>query len=88
MARATVGSNQIVERHLHENLKEMEDLLEGDVLTYLGPVFPFTADWVKYGLETLEGKKDTLYFFLETNGGYVESAERIANVLRHHYKRL
>lgn len=85
---ARLGSNQIVERHLQQDLLEIQKLLGGDVLTYLGPVLPFAADLVKYGLETMEKKEATLYFFLETNGGYVESAERVANVLRHHYKRV
>lgn len=89
MARTPIGSNQVIERQLREGLVSIEGILAGDVLAYLGPVYPFAADWIKYGLETIEGEKSrTLFVFLETNGGYVESAERIANVLRHHYKRV
>jgi hypothetical protein len=37
-------------------------------------------------VEKLSSKRDRLAVVLETDGGYIEVAERIAKVFRHHYK--
>jgi membrane-bound ClpP family serine protease len=61
-------------------------ILEADFVTYLGPIADITPDIFKGMLEGVEGsRRDKLAVFLETNGGFIESAERIANILRHHY---
>jgi membrane-bound ClpP family serine protease len=41
---------------------------------------------LKLAVESIPNKKSRLVVCLETYGGYIESAERIANTLRHHYR--
>jgi uncharacterized protein YnzC (UPF0291/DUF896 family) len=85
---AEANANEIIERHLGDRFTALEDVVGGDALSYVGPIYPFVADWVKYGLEKLENRRRSLFVLLETVGGYIESAERIANIFRHHYKRV
>jgi hypothetical protein len=37
------------------------------------------------GVENINPRRDTLALLLETSGGYIEVAQRIAETLRHHY---
>ena len=41
---------------------------------------------MRNGLEARKQKRDKLAFLLETPGGYIEVAQRIVDVTRHHYK--
>lgn len=60
-----------------------------DVVFLKAPMMPPIDDSVKDEIEELkdlDGNQKKLTVFLETNGGYVETVERIVKVFRRHYK--
>jgi hypothetical protein len=59
------------------------------VITWMGPIQPPVDHLIRQAVEhrrRLGPAKPRLAFVLETPGGYIETAERIANTLRHHYR--
>lgn len=78
-------SNRIIERLLDEKLRAVESAGDADALTYIGPIFDGLETEVKHAIESIENRKPKLLVLLETNGGYIETAERVANIFRHHY---
>jgi hypothetical protein len=54
-------------------------------VTIIGPIVNPLADDIREAVEEVSDKRDKLAVILETNGGYVDSARRIAETLRHHY---
>jgi Serine dehydrogenase proteinase len=58
------------------------------VLTYVGPMYPPVDDEIKDAVEGIQNRQRGLVVLLETGGGYITVAERIANIFRHHYRRL
>lgn len=81
-------SNRIIERQLTDRLKAIERAAGADVLTYVGPIYPPADDQIKDAIEELEDRRRTLWVFLETPGGYITTAERIARIFRHHYRKV
>lgn len=79
-------SNEIVVRRIKELVTDLEKEANGDVLAYSGPMFDGTPDLFKDLIERKERKRRRVVVWLETNGGFVESTERTANILRHHYR--
>lgn len=79
------SSNRIIEGELDVRLGRVQDLTDADVMAYLGPITDSTPTLFKGTIEDAGTRHDRLVLILETNGGYVESAERIVNILRHHY---
>ncbi len=89
MSANVVEANQLVERRLGELLAGLEDICQGDCLTYIGHIVLGVDDAIRNAVEALDPKlrkRDKLLFILETGGGYAETAARIAEALRHHYK--
>lgn len=87
MANSTlVDANALVERRLSELLKNIEQIMQADCLTYVGDIILGVDGFIRDGLEGLTSKKSKLLFILETPGGYAETAARIADILRHHYE--
>lgn len=80
-----LGSNEVVEGLLRSRILAVEAELQADALTYRGPITYTIDDLIREGVERLTPKRDRIAMLLETNGGYIEVAERIARVLRHHY---
>jgi hypothetical protein len=84
-AAALTDSNRAIEKLLDERLEKLEEVLNADVLTYVGPI-AFEADvLVRDASESRTDRRPKLAFILETHGGYVETTERIANTLRNAY---
>lgn len=86
-----VGANQFIEGQLDVHLKEIEAQTNADVLAYIGPIYDRVDDFIRMAVEELKARttpKDTLIFVLETDGGLIEVAQRIAETLRRHYKRV
>lgn len=81
----TTSSNIFIESSLHESLNELEKQTESDVLTYIGPIREPLDQFVRDVIEQKSDKKEKLTVILETNGGFIEVAERISNTLRNHY---
>lgn len=84
-------SDAIVENQLNTTVESLEGKLQADVLAYSGNLY-YKADlFVRDALEWRKKqrpKRKNLAFFLETEGGYIDVAQRIANILRKHYKRV
>ena len=84
----------IVRVELDKRLKKFEKEISGDALAYLGPINYGADDEIRKALETRRsnsnrtGKGPKLAVILETEGGYAEVAERIADVFRAHYERV
>jgi membrane-bound ClpP family serine protease len=56
-----------------------------DVITVAAPMANPVDELVRYALEDIKDKKEKLLVILETDGGSIEVAERMANLFRHHY---
>ncbi|MFA5774849.1 MAG: ATP-dependent Clp protease proteolytic subunit [Ilumatobacteraceae bacterium] len=80
------NSNQLIEKEVRARAKEVEVLMAANLLTYVGPIDDRAQSLLKVALESIEVRRRRLVVNLETNGGLVESAERIAHTLRHHYR--
>lgn len=87
-ASAERDSNRIIEQQLGERRESLEQAVDADVLSYVGPMYPPADDEIKDAIEAIDGRRDGLVVILETGGGYVNIAERIARIFRHHYKRV
>lgn len=82
-------SNIIIEQQLLDRLAAIEDAGKGDALAYFGPMFPPGDDEIKDAVEALASRKSRprkLMVILETDGGYITTADRIAGIFRHHYR--
>lgn len=58
------------------------------MLTYVGPIIQPADDEIKDAVESIDNRRSGLMVMLETDGGYVDTAERIARIFRHHYSRV
>jgi len=88
---AAVGerdADRIIETQLTERIATLEAAAKADVLSYFGPIYPMAAEMIKDAVEAIPNKRDSVLFLLETGGGLIDVAERIAIILRHHYKRV
>jgi hypothetical protein len=83
-----LGPNQIVEKQLHEQLELIENELQADVLCFVGPLDYGIEDEIKDAIEDITPRKDRLAVIVDTPGGYIVVAERIAHTFRHHYGRV
>ncbi|MCE9620838.1 MAG: ATP-dependent Clp protease proteolytic subunit [Actinomycetia bacterium] len=81
------SSNRIIELELRRRAEEVERLMGANLLSYIGPIDDVAQSLVKVAIESIEVRRRRLVVNLETNGGLIESAERIAHTLRHHYPR-
>jgi len=81
-------ADRIIEGQLKERVAQLEDVANADVLAYFGPIYPMAGEMIKDAVEALPDKRNDILFLLETGGGLIDVAERIAIILRHHYKRV
>jgi hypothetical protein len=79
-------SNAIIEQQLDERMSAVEVAADADGLTYIGPLLEPTVEEIKDAVESSESRRRRLLFILETPGGYIDVAERVATILRHHYR--
>lgn len=77
---------KLIEEQLDLHLAEIEEVLGANVFTILGPIVYSMDDLIRDEIEAMTPKRDRLAVLLETTGGYIEVAQRIADTLRHHYK--
>jgi len=83
-------ANRIVELHIVQLARFLEKTIqpEADVLAFLGSIDSGADDAVRDAIEARSAKqkkRDGLSVLLQTTGGYIEVAQRIADTLRHHY---
>jgi ClpP class serine protease len=81
-------SSDIIERELDSHSTSIEEKMKGDVLAFVGPILYGVEDHIRSAVEETTIKRRKLIVILETFGGYVEVVQRIADMLRHHYKQV
>jgi hypothetical protein len=85
-------SNRLIESELKARAEALEDASRSHVLSYLGPMYPPADDEVKDTIEEMTGgrrrRQEGLLVVLETDGGLITVAERMARIFRHHYRRV
>jgi hypothetical protein len=81
-------ANRIIEEQLDERIAKIEQVVDADVLSYIGPMYPPADDGIKDAIEGIESRRSTLMCVLETSGGYIDIAARIARIFRHNYGRV
>jgi hypothetical protein len=79
------SSNRFIEEELDKKLTSIGDLMSANVISIIAPMHQPVDDWVRDHIEGIENRKESLLVLLETPGGSIETVERIADVLRHHY---
>lgn len=80
-----LSSNAIVEQHLHLSLGQIETLMTADCLAFAGSMYYGIEDFVRDAVEQHDPKRGKLVVVLDTDGGLIEVAQRIADTLRYHY---
>ncbi len=86
MANRLVSSNLVIEAQLKEQLSEVEAILDADLVAYMGPIGGNIVPILKEIVESIDPRRKRLAVLLETNGGFIEVAERMGNLFRHHYR--
>jgi hypothetical protein len=81
-------SSDIIERQLDVHINAIERKMDGDVLAFFGPLLFGVEDFIRTAVEETTKKRRKLVVILETSGGYVEVVQRIADTLRHHYRKV
>ncbi|HXF30474.1 MAG TPA: hypothetical protein VN522_03055 [Solirubrobacterales bacterium] len=81
-------ANGIIERQLDDRINAIEVAMDADVVSYIGPMYGPADDLIKEAVEAIDERRDVLMCVLETAGGYISTAERIARIFRHHYARV
>jgi len=84
-AQAGQMPEAIVEGYLDSLLFQVENSMDGDAISFCGPITYGADDLVREEIEDIRGKRSRLIVILETNGGYIEVAQRLADTFRHHY---
>lgn len=82
---------KIVEDQLDEKIQAIENVMEADVVTFYGSILYGLEEVFRDHVESMASstnKREKLVVILETDGGYIEVVERIAETLRHHYKKV
>ena len=82
------SANVLVSEQLRKNAADLESAMDAHVLTWWGPIQPPVDKLIRQAVEHRKKqgpRKRRLALVLQTTGGYIETAERIANVLRRHY---
>jgi hypothetical protein len=80
-----IESNGYIQAELAERLKRIEVSFDADVITLVHPIGGPFDDIIRQQMDQLQNKRADLLVILETEGGSIETTERIADVFRHHY---
>jgi membrane-bound ClpP family serine protease len=86
MAGPATSVNQEAGKTLGLLQDALEKKLDADVMAIFGPIIPGAEHKVRTAIEVSGARRRKLAVFLHTPGGIVEIAERMVNVIRHHYK--
>ena len=81
--------DETVKNTVTERLRQLEAHLEGDVAFFYGaieiPVIRAFRDFVERMAAAKAPGRERLVFFLNTAGGSAEAAEKMVEIIRHHY---
>ncbi|MEO0058487.1 MAG: hypothetical protein RLZZ312_134 [Bacteroidota bacterium] len=75
-----------IKENLQEKLKNLSNLLNGDVFTYFGIIADGNENIFMKLIEDIDNKKEKIFIILTTGGGSAIAVERYVNILRYHYK--
>ena len=81
-----VTLDQVSKEWLTQRLSDIEGKANKDVVVIMGVIMPNLDVIVRMALEHLKERRSALLVILDTPGGFVETAERISDTLRHFYK--
>lgn len=70
---------------LNQDLGSLEDILQADVLTIFGPIWPGLEKIVKESVERFRDRQYRIAIVLDTVGGIVEVVEQMVRVIRYYY---
>jgi len=85
------SANLLVGEQLKKNAAELERAMDAHLLTWVGPIQPPVDQLVKNAMEhrvKQRPRRRKLAVLLQTGGGYIETAERMANTFRKHYSKI
>jgi membrane-bound ClpP family serine protease len=77
-----------MEQELRTRIGALGAQVEADVISYFGPIYMPLDDLIRHAIESITTRKGRLCVVLETEGGQIETAERIKNIFRHFYDEL
>lgn len=77
-----------VESQLDRLALAVEQQIDADVISIVGPIYPGLESTVRVAIEAKEQKRRQLALLLTTPGGIIETVERIVRVVRSHYGEL
>lgn len=77
-------TRKFIEERLANALEKLEQECQSDVLVFNGQIFPLADDAIREAIEKAH-QRQKLTFILTTEGGLIETAERISRILRQHY---
>lgn len=82
------SANVLVSEQLKKYAAELEKAMDAHLLTWLGPIQPPVDQLIRKAVEyrvKVKPRSRRLAVVLQTGGGYIETAERMANTFRKHY---
>lgn len=79
-------ANTFIEQQRDTNIKNLQSTIDADVISFSGPIIRTIDDFIRNAIESIKNKRPKLAVILQTTGGYIEVAERIANLFRYHYR--
>ncbi len=86
----TISSDQIVEYNLSQLNNTLSQRLDAEIISIKAPMRPPVDEIIRSRVDALKCEhntgKDKLCIVLETNGGFIETVERIAVAFRNNYK--
>lgn len=80
-----IGANELIEQQLHEQIGDLQNLLEADVLTFMSRIRFGADDVVRGAIESFADRRPRLAVILQTNGGFIEVVNRMVDTMRRHY---
>lgn len=79
-------SNRYIETELGRRLQAVEDCIDADVMVCIHPIIAPFDTLIRDHLDDIKNKRSSLLVILETEGGSIETTERIADLFRHSYR--
>lgn len=82
-------ANEFVENELHKRLLEIERLFSAHALSLVGPLIDGVDDYLRTAVEKRHATgrpSRKLVIVLTTEGGYIETVQRMVGTVRKHYR--
>jgi hypothetical protein len=80
-----IAANEYIEAEIKNRLCQIEKIASCDVVSIIHPMLAPIDDIIRDQIEDIKCKMSSVMVILETNGGSIETTERIADVLHYHY---